>query len=58
MRELFLEESEVRMILNFLPKGDVPKGLSPTFYHTLSYEGDLAIQDAVNELRDKLTCMS
>ena len=49
MRELFLDDSEIRLILNFLPKSDkpVPKGLDPTFYWTLSYEGDLAIQKDV-----------
>lgn len=26
-------------------KKDLPKGLDPTFYHTLSYEGDMELRD-------------
>jgi hypothetical protein len=54
MRKLCLEDTEVRIILNLLPKGDVPEGLDPTFYHTLSYDGDMKLQKAVDKLREKL----
>jgi len=54
MRELFLEDNEIQLILNLLPSGDIPKGLDPTFYHTLSYEGDVKLQVLVDELRNKL----
>jgi hypothetical protein len=50
-----LTDSEIRIILNLLPEGDVPKGLDPTFYHTLTYEGDARLQVAADYLRDKLT---
>jgi len=54
MRELFLDNEEIRIILNLLPKGDVPNGLDPTFYHTLTYEGDMALQVKFDALREKL----
>ena len=57
MRELFLDEQEIRLILNFLPKAgsEVPKDLDPTFYHTLTYDGDIRVQKDVNALIEKLT---
>ena len=32
-----------------------PKGADPTFYHTLSYEGDVAESARLNALLDRLT---
>ena len=55
MIELFLEDSEVRIILNLLPKGPVPEGLDPTFYHTLTHDGDVKLQAQFDQLREKLT---
>jgi hypothetical protein len=49
-----LTEKEVKIINNFLPSGTVPKGLCPTFYHTLSYETDVALQNTIDAIRDKL----
>lgn len=54
MIELFLDDEEISLILNLLPKGQVHKGLDPTFYHTLTYEGDVSIQKTVDGLREKL----
>ena len=54
MRELFLEDDEINLILNFLPDGNPPKGLDPMFYHTLTYEGDVKIQERADQLREKL----
>jgi hypothetical protein len=50
--KVFLEENEIVFIKNCLPSTDVPKGLCPTFYHTLSYDGDLKLakmSEAINE---------
>ena len=57
MKKIFLDDTEIQLILNFLPKAgdEVPEGLCPTFYHTLTYEGDLKIQRAVNDLIEKIT---
>ena len=54
MKELFLDDREINIILNLLPKGNIPKGLDPTFYHTLTYDGDKKLQAQVDKLRDKL----
>lgn len=49
-----LTETEIRIINNFLPSGTVPKGLDPTFYHTLSYDKEVALQNTIDAIRDKL----
>ena len=54
MREVFLDESEIRLILNLLPSGDVPKDLPPMFYKTLTYEGDCKIKAIADHLMEKL----
>lgn len=54
MIDVELDEKEVILILNLLPKGDVPKGLGPTFYHTLTYKGDVKLQEMADCLRKKL----
>lgn len=54
MIELFLDDDEVALVLNLLPKGDIPKGLDPTFYHTLTYAGDKALQVIAEGIREKL----
>ena len=54
MIELFLDNDEVALILNLLPKGDIPKGLDPTFYCTLTYDGDKALQVVAESIREKL----
>lgn len=55
MRELFLEDSEIRIIINLLPDSPVPEGLDPTFYRTLTYEGDTKLQAQFDDLKEKMT---
>ena len=50
-RALELEKG-CKYLLSFAPKGSVPKGLSPHFYHTRSYESDCLIQSKVNEIEE------
>ena len=54
MIEMFIDYEELRIILNLLPRGDVLKGLDPTFYYTLTYEGDMELQVKFDDLREKL----
>ena len=55
MKTLILNDEEISCLLNFLPEEEeVPEGLDPTFYHTLNYEGDVALQDTANSIRDKI----
>ena len=57
MREIFLEDDEIRLILSFLPRSEdtVPEGLDPTFYHTLNYDKEVKLYARINDVRDKLT---
>ena len=51
-----LNPIEKRIILNFLPYEEtVPKGLDPTFYHTLNYDSEVRLQNQINEIRRKLS---
>ena len=45
-------EKECKYLLSFAPKSSVPKGLSPFFYHTLSYESDCLLQLKVDEIEE------
>lgn len=55
MREIFLEDDEINLILALLPnEKEVPKGLDPTFYRTLRYEDEVILNDRFQELRAKL----
>lgn len=52
-----LTKEEIKMVLSFLPKGDpdsIPFGLSPEFYWSLSYEGDVKIMEVLTRARNKL----
>jgi hypothetical protein len=40
--------------LSFAPKGPVPAGLAPMFYHTLSYDADAKLQATIDEARKYL----
>lgn len=40
--------------LSFAPKGEVPKGLDPTFYHTLEYETEVVLQKRIDDAREAL----
>lgn len=55
MREVFLEDDEIRLILSLLRTEEVPEGLDPTFYLTLTYEGDVKLHNRMTDLRDRLT---
>ena len=48
-------ESDIKFLLSFAPKGKVPIGLEPTSYISLSYGGDMVIQERVNLIREKNT---
>lgn len=56
MKELFLEDDEIRVILSFLPctDKDVPKGVHPSFYHTLNYEDEVKLFDVIKGIQEKL----
>ena len=45
-----VSRADLRLLLSFAPE-DCPEGLDPTFYHTLTYEGDRALQDRVDAVR-------
>lgn len=49
------EESDIGFLLSFVPDWAliVPEGLDPTFYGTLSYEGDLVVKERVDKIRTK-----
>lgn len=53
--KLDLEQArrDIMFLLSFAPK-DVPDGLDPTFYFTLSYEGDKALHARIAEIRDNI----
>lgn len=52
--------SELLLLFSFIPEWArvVPRGLDPTFYGTLSYEGDLAVKSQVDALADRLNELS
>lgn len=40
--------------LSFAPKGPVPPGLDPTFYHTLNYQSEVELQNKIDAAREAL----
>jgi hypothetical protein len=46
---------DLKILLSFSPQGEVPKGLDPTFYHTLTYDGDCKLQAKVDRVRAMLS---
>ena len=44
----------LELALSFAPKGPVPEGLDPTFYHTLNYQDELKLQERIDNARDAL----
>lgn len=59
VRELLKEieelEDAIKFLLNFAPQEEeVPKGLNPMFYKTCTYEGDVELQQRVNEIRERV----
>ena len=50
-----LPKEDIELLLSFCPEGDeVPKGLNPMFYFTLTAEGDQRIMDRLNAIRAKV----
>ena len=51
-----LTEADKKLLTNVLKvsREPVPKNLCPTFYRTLSYEGDLKLKKRADNLADKL----
>lgn len=48
--------SDMEFLLSFTPFAideGLPKGLSPEFYHSLSYEGDVKIAKRIKDIREK-----
>lgn len=47
---------EVRPLVDYLASSfrDIPEGLSPEFYHTLSYEGDVAEGEKLETLLGRI----
>lgn len=56
MMEIFLEEDEANLICRLLAeiRKPVPKGLHPTFYRTLTYDGDVKLKERADNLAEKL----
>jgi len=50
-------ERDVKFLLSFAPEDkpeDVEKGLSPEFYHSLSYDSEVEIAVRIQGIRDQL----
>lgn len=46
--------NHLELALLFCPKGPVPKGLGPMFYHTLNYKYDAELQQRIDYAREAL----
>jgi hypothetical protein len=59
MQELQDECARLRehlaLALSFAPKGPVPEGLSPEFYHTLNYKDECELQKRIDAAREALS---
>lgn len=47
----------LELALSFAPKGPVPEGLAPMFYHTLNYEDECKLQKRIDEARSCLALL-
>lgn len=47
-------EKHLALALSFAPKGPVPEGLAPMFYHTLEYHSEVELQKRIDEAREAL----
>lgn len=57
--KIAIDEADVRLAVGYLRNlarsfAAIPKGLDPTFYHTLSYEGDVAEGERLRALIARL----
>lgn len=41
----------VKYLLSFAPHYDVPKGLDPTLYFSLTYDGDVEIKHQIDKIK-------
>lgn len=48
-------EKHLALALSFAPKGPVPEGLSPEFYHTLDYNEEVKLQARIDDARKALS---
>lgn len=46
-----LYDEALELALSFCPKGPVPIGLDPTFYHTLEYDSEVKLQERIDLAR-------
>lgn len=44
----------LKLALSFCPNGPVPSDLAPMFYHTLSYEEEVKLQERIDNAREAL----
>ena len=54
---MVISEQDIKLLLSFTPKDkpeEVPKGLSPEFYHTLDYDSEVKIATRIQGIRDQL----
>ena len=51
--QVLVTVDDLQVLLSFAPK-DVPEGLDPTFYHTLTYDGDATLQASIDRVRAAL----
>lgn len=55
---MLISEKDIRLLLSFAPKDrpeDIPKGLSPEFYHTNNYDSEVKLAGQIQRIRDRLT---
>ena len=52
--KLKLAVEAAKLGLSFAPKGEVPKGLDPMFYHSLDYEYELNLQHRIDKARSDI----
>jgi hypothetical protein len=46
--------SDLKFAMSFAPKEKATKGLDPTFYFTLSYEGDKKLDERIEQINQTL----
>jgi len=49
-------DKDIKFLLSFAPKEkpeDVPKGLTPEFYHTLNYNSEVELAGRIQKIRDQ-----
>lgn len=52
--KVILPVDDLELLLSFAPELGYREGLDPTFYHTLSYDGDSKLQEKVNRIKSML----